>query len=66
MPKQSKNGASKDAENKKPKNPRKTNAGGGTSEGGEKKRGCPSEYANKVKLVLVYKCGQEKSNNLYY
>lgn len=53
MPKQSKNSASKDAENKKPKNPRKTDAGGGTSEGGEKKRGCPSEYANKVKPYLA-------------
>ena len=53
MPKQSKNDASKDAENKKPKNPRKNNAGSGTSEGGEKKRGCPSEYANKVKPYLA-------------
>lgn len=53
MPKQSKNGASKDAENKKPKSPRKIDAGSGTSEGGEKKRGCPSEYANKVKPYLM-------------
>lgn len=36
MPKQSKNSASKDAENKKPKNPRKIDGGSGTSEGGEK------------------------------
>ena len=53
MPKRLKNAAAQNAANKKPKNPRKTDAGGGTSEGGEKKRGCPSEYANKVKPYLA-------------
>ncbi len=24
------------------------------------------EYTAKINLVLVYKCGQEKLNNLYY
>ena len=52
MPKQSKNTAPQGAKNGTPKTPRKIDGGSGTSEGREKKRGCPSEYANKVKPYL--------------